>query len=113
MGIPQFLNGNADENEEEGNAYHPKNDESPNDVGPFLEMGETEDAIVHHQKTKFSPNQVEGVENLSDEKEFGHQDDSFEWNGICVKTHATSNHPEYESNDDKVPCLLFFERMYQ
>jgi hypothetical protein len=84
LGVPELLDRNADENEEERDAYHPHDNEGSNDIGPSLEIGEAENAVIHHQETKLSPDQVE-----HHNKELGHQDDIFEWNGVRVKTHAT------------------------
>ncbi len=106
LGIPEFLNGNADEDEKERDADDPEDNESANDIGPSLEKGETKDAVVHHQKTKFRPDQVDYVEDLSGDEELGHQNDVFGRNFVSVKTHPTSNHPEYESDDNEIPSLV-------
>lgn len=80
--VPQFLHGHADEDEEEGHADDPGDDEDGDGVGPALEVGEVEDAVVEEEDAELGPDQVECVEDLCDDQELGDQDDVIRMESI-------------------------------
>lgn len=73
--VPEFLDRDADEDEEEGDGDDPADDEGSDAVGPALEVGEVEDAVVHEEDADLGPDEVEDVEDLRDDEEFGDEDD--------------------------------------
>lgn len=106
MGIPKFLDGNADEDENKRDGDHPDDDEGADDIRPSLEIGHPEDAVVHQQEAELRPDQVENVEDLSDDEELCDHDDVFYWYRICMQAHAFAHHCKDERDDEKVPALF-------
>lgn len=101
--IPELLDGDANKDEEKDDADDPGNDEAPDDVGQSPEMSEMEDAVVHQQQTKLSPDEVDGVENLGDQQKFGHHDDIVHRNFVSVDAHTTLEHANDEAENHEVP----------
>jgi hypothetical protein len=89
LGIPEFLYRNTDEDEEESDTNNPTHNEGADDISPSLEVGKPENSIVHHEQTELRPDQVEYIEDLSDDEKFGHQNNVTKWYFVCVKTHTT------------------------
>jgi hypothetical protein len=66
IGIPEFGNWDADEDEEKGNGDDPRKDEGSDEPCHLLEVGNAEDSVVHEQETQLRPAKVPSIENFSD-----------------------------------------------
>lgn len=105
VGVPQLLDRNANENEEKGNTDDPREDENADKPRHFLEKWDVEDAVIHQHQAQLRPAQVPGVENLCDNKIFGHQYDVIHINLVGMNAHAHRVHHEDEGHYDKIPKL--------
>ena len=103
--IPHLRDRNADEDEEEGDCDHPDHYERPNRPCHLLEVRDTKDAVVHQEEADFGPAEIEGVQDLGDDKPFSHHDDVRRIEQIGVDAHSATMHCKNETNDDQIPAL--------
>jgi hypothetical protein len=65
----------------------------------------TKDALIEEQNANLRPSKVESVEDLSDNKPFGHHDDVRGIQQVGMNAHSAAMHGEDEANNDEVPAL--------
>lgn len=105
IGIPQFGDRDADEDEKECDGDDPSKDERTHNPGHLLKVGHAEDAVVHEQKTQLGPSQIPSVENFCDDEPFRHHDDLGHGDFISMKTHTVCVHGKDEAHDNQIPSL--------
>ena len=105
--VPHLLDGHADEDEDERDGHHPDHHKRPDYPCHLLEVGQSEDAIVHQEDANFRPAEVECVQDLGHDQPFGHHHNVRRIKEVCVDAHATRMHGEDEADDGEVPGLRF------
>ena len=103
--IPHFGDRDADEDEEEGDCDDPDHDECSHSPCHLLEVRHVEDAVVHQEEADFGPAEIEGVQDLGDDKPFGHHDDVRGIEQVGVDAHSATIHCKDESNNCQIPAL--------
>lgn len=104
-GVPQLLHGDADEDEQKGDADDPGDDEAADNVGPFSEIGKVEDAVIHEEDGQLGPDEVVDVEDFGHDEILRHQDDLVGFHEVGVDAHACVVHGKDEAHHYKVPAL--------
>lgn len=107
--IPELLDGNANEDEQEGDADNPGPHKGADEPRHALEEGNSKDAVVHEQDAQLGPAEVPGVEDLGDDEPFRHHDNVWRINFIGVNAHAVNVHGKNKTNNRQIPCLFILQ----
>jgi hypothetical protein len=105
IGVPHLLDRHADEDEDEGDGDNPDHHKRSDSPCHLLEVGQSEDAVVHQKNADLRPAEVERVQDLCHDEPFGHHHDVCWIKEVCVDTHATHMHGEDKAHDREVPSL--------
>lgn len=106
LGLPEFLGGHADENEEKGGGDDPDEDETCDGNYKSLEVWHVKDTVVHEQDAEFCPSHVPYINNLADEKVLLDDGDIGGADGRGMVAGTPGVHGESDSDNDPVPDLI-------